>query len=384
LATAQLAGSLALLVGALLFLSTLRHLRGVDLGIDPSGVTMTAVQLRSYGYDQTRALAYHVELLERLRREPGIDHVAITYNVPVFGGNLGSRVYLPGQNAKTDILEITMNGITSTFFDVFRMKLLKGRAFTDAETSSVATTGSPVILSATAARRLFGDTDPMGKLVMEPRGKVYSVIGVAADVRWETIIGEPDAVMYQPWATFELNNSQAMVAARSSNPTADVARRIRHAATSIDPSVPLFPERTMSSVIDRGVAEQRLFARVLGLLGIIAFVLAAVGLHGLISQMVKERSREFGIRMAVGASQRNILGLLMRQAAIVTGAGITIGLTAAAFGGRVIEASLFGVTSRDPFIYASAAALLLVVVALALIGPARAALRVPLSVLRSE
>jgi predicted lysophospholipase L1 biosynthesis ABC-type transport system permease subunit len=220
---------------------------------------------------------------------------------------------------------------------------------------------------------------------MEPRGEPQTVIGVAADVRWETITGEPDAVMYQPWAAFELNNSQAVVAARSSEPAATVARRIRQAATAIDPNVPLFPERTMSSVIDRGVAEQRLFARVLGLLGIIAFALAAVGLHGLISQMVKERSREFGIRIAVGASPRNIVGLVMRQAAIVTGAGVTIGLTAAAFGGRVIEASLFGVTSRDPFIYASAAALLLVVVGLALIGPARAALGVqPISVLRSE
>jgi predicted permease len=385
LAAVQLALSLALLVGALLFLSTLQQLGRVDLGIDPAGLTMASIDLRSHGYDKPRMLAYHADLLERLRHDPGIDRVAITYNVPIAGGNYSSLVYLPGQDRKTSSVEITVNGVTSAFFDVFRMKILQGRAFTDAETSGASATDSPIVLSAAAARRLFGDADPIGRQILEAPADIRTVVGVAADVRWQKVTGEPDVVMYQPWSAFGLNTSQAVVVARSSRPSTEVARRFRQAAAAIDPAVPLFPEKTMAAVIARGVAEQQLFARVLGLLGVIGFMLAAVGLHALVSQTVRERSREFGIRIAIGAGRRDILGLLLRQAGRVTGAGLAVGLTAAAIGGRWIEASLFGVTSRDPSVYASAATMLLVVVGIALVGPARAATGVRTSsVLRND
>lgn len=383
LATVQLALSLALLVGALLFLSTLRNLRGVDLGIDPSGVTTMSLQLRDHGYDKPRTLAYEQQLIEQLRREPGLESVGITYNAPVVGGNYESTLYLPGQDPKKDAMDVMFNGATASFFDVFKMKLVRGRAFSEAE--DFATTAGPVILSAAAAKHLFGETDPIGRTVLEGPRAEYTVIGVTADVRWKKIQGRPDLVAFLPWGSFGLNSSSALIVARSRRPAADVAGVFRRTAAALDPNVPLATEVTMSTMVDRRLAEERLFARVLSLLGMIGFVLAAVGLHGLISQMVKERSREFGIRIAIGADQRSILRLLFRQAAVVTIAGIALGLAGAAFGGKLIEASLFGVTSRDPLVYAGAAGLLLIVVVIALIGPARAALGIqPTTVLKTE
>ena len=385
LAAVQLALSMTLLVGALLFLTTLWHLHAVDLGFSPQGVTTMGMDLRSHGYDLPRTLAYQRELLSRLQREPGLEHVAITYGVPVSGGTYTSRMMLAGQDPKTMAQEVVLNGATAQIFDALRLRIVQGRRFTVAEQFDLNSPGSPVVLTDVAARRLFGDVDPIGQTVIETPRSEHTVIGIAADVRWDKVNGEPTAVAFQPWAAFGLDTSSATVVARSSRPPDEVARAFRAAAARVDPNVPLFAERTMTEVIDRQLARQRLFAWVLGLLGAIGFLLAAVGLHGLISQMVAERSREIGIRMAVGADAGRVLRLVVRQAATVAAVGVIVGLGAAVATGRLVESELFGVSSRDPLVYAASAGLLVVVVAIALIGPARTATSIdPITVLRVE
>jgi ABC-type antimicrobial peptide transport system permease subunit len=191
-------------------------------------------------------------------------------------------------------------------------------------------------------------------------------------------------VAYEPF--FDgLSTIGGTIVARSSRPAGEVAGVIQTAAASIDRSTPLFRDQTMADVIDGRLARQRLFAWILGLLGAIGFTLAAVGLHGLISQMVAERTREFGIRLAIGADRATVIRLVARQAARVAVVGTVVGLGAAALTAKFVEANLFGVTARDPLVYASATGLLVLVVAAAIVSPTRAATRIdPITVLRSE
>ena len=157
------------------------------------------------------------------------------------------------------------------------------------------------------------------------------------------------------------------------------------AARRFDPTIPLAPETTFAERINRQLGQQRLFAWMLGLLGTIGFVLAAVGLHGLIGQTVVERRREFGIRLAIGAAPTGIVKLVLRRAALVLSVGLAAGLALAWSSGRLVESQLFGITSRDPMPYGVAALLMIAVVSLASISPAVAATRVdPIEVLKSE
>lgn len=382
LAAAQLAVSLTLVIGALLFLGTLRNLRSLELGFDPSHVTTARVDLRSYGYDQPRMWSYYKSLLSSLEAQPGVDAAAITYGLPVLGGGYESSLHLPGADA-TSAMETQVNYVSPRYFDVLRTPIVRGRGFIDAEsfTSDDATT---VVLSAGAARILFGAVDPIGQTVIEPgrSPRAYTVVGIAADVRWSAIDEAPEAVAYFPYSP-GIAVLGSIVTVRSDRPTGDVLKLVQASAATLDPSVPLYRDQTMEQIVNKSVAEQRLFAWVLSLLGLMAFALAAVGLYGLIAQMVTERSREFGIRLAIGATPPAILGLLARQAAVVAVTGIVIGLAATSASGRLIDSYLFGISSSDPLTYLGASALLVIVVAVALIAPARTVLKLaPSSVLR--
>jgi predicted permease len=384
LAALQLALSLVLLVGALLFLVTLKHLREVDLGFDPSNVTTMQVDLKSHGYDAPRIFSFYSRLLQLVREQPGIDRVAMTYALPIAGASYSSSLYLPGQDPKS-APEILLNYVSSDYFDVMRVPIARGRAFTPGE-SFAPSQPTTVILSGTAARALFGSTDPIGRTVVEPGRppREYMVIGVTAETRWLDVTHAPEAVAYEPF--FDgLSTIGGTIVARSSRPAGEVTGVIQTAAASIDRSTPLFRDQTMADVIDGRLARQRLFAWILGLLGAIGFTLAAVGLHGLISQMVAERTREFGIRIAIGADRATVVRLVARQAAAVAVVGTIVGLGTAALAARLVEANLFGVTARDPLVYASATGLLLLVVAAAIVSPTRAATRIdPITVLRAE
>jgi predicted permease len=385
LAALQLALSLVLLVGALLFLLTLKHLREVDLGFDATNVTSMQMDLRSHGYDTPRMFGFYARLLALLEQEPGIDHAAMTIALPIAGASYSSSLYLPGQDPKS-APEILLNYVSSEYFDTLRLPLVRGRSFTPDESfpSSPPTT---IVLSGTAARVLFGNTDPIGRTVVAPGrpAREYTVIGITAESRWLDVTQSPEPVAFEPFFDGGLALSSGTVVVRSARPSADVVRLIQSAAASLDRSTPLFRDQTMAAIIDGRLARQRLFAWILGLLGAIGFALAAIGLHGLVSQMVAERAREFGIRMAIGADRASVVRLVVRQAGIVAASGVIAGVGAALLAGKLVEASLFGVTARDPFVYASAASLLLLVVIGAVVGPTRTAISIdPISVLRVD
>ena len=377
-----------MLVGALLFLMTLRHLRSVDLGFDPAGVTLVTLNVRGYGYTDARAVEYVKQVADVVRRQPGIQAAGLAFSPPLFGGGLTDGMYLPDQDP-SQATNVERNGVSPDYFKAVRLSIVRGRVFTEAETSGNAETDRrPVVVTEALARRLFGSDEAIGRELLMQAGPgtavALHVVGIARDSHFRGIERPPDALLYEPLATFPIVQNAYLVV-RSTLGSRDAFQLAAEAARRFDPTIPLAPETTFAARIDRQLGQQRLFAWMLGLLGTIGFVLAAVGLHGLIGQTVVERRREFGIRLAIGATPTGIVKLVVRRAALVLSVGLAAGLALAWSSGRLVESQLFGITSRDPMPYAVAALLMIAVVILASISPAVAATRVdPIDVLRSE
>jgi predicted permease len=388
LAAVQVALSVMLLVGALLFLMTLRHLRAVDLGFDPAGVTVVTLNVRGHGYTDARAVEYLTAVADEVRRQPGIQAAGLAFSPPLFNGGLTDGMYLPDQDP-SQATNVERNGVSPEYFEAVRLPIVRGRVFTAAEASGHAGTDRrPVVVTEALARRLFGSDEAIGREVLTQAGPgrtlALYVVGIARDSHFRGIERPPDPLLYEPIATFPIVQNAYLVV-RSTLGSRDAYQLAAEAARRIDPAIPLAPETTFAARIDRQLGQQRLFAWMLGLLGTIGFVLAAVGLHGLIGQAVVERRREFGIRLAIGAAPTGIVTLVLRRAALVLGVGLAGGLALAWSGGRFVESQLFGITSRDPMPYGVAALLMIAVVILASISPAVAATRVdPIEVLKNE
>ena len=390
LTVAQLAISLALLIGALLLLVTMRNLRDVDLGLDPSAVAGSVIDLDANGYDNPRAMVFYQELLERAAHLPGIEAISISEAAP-FQSTYGTSVHHIEDDPQSKI-RVTYNAVTSDYFDLLDIPIVRGRRFTEAEAfTATAATPQPVIVSELLAVRLFGKLDPIGRVLVLPKNASRprtecGIVGVARDVRWRAAAAEMEPALYQPLAsdTFSLAGSKHILV-RSDQPPSEVAAALRSAVASIDPAVPLYADRSLREALERGMAKERIISIVLAALALLGLLMAAVGLHGLVAETVVERTREFGLRMAIGADRRMIFAAVLRRAVVLAVGGIGVGLALAVALSRVLRSQLFGVTGLDPSVYLGAAGLLAAIVMLASLAPALAATRVnPVEALRAE
>jgi predicted permease len=386
LAGVQLALSLALVIGSLLLASSLKALYAIDLGFDPAGTSRHLVNPTRQGYPLARTPDYFVDLVSRVQARPGLEAVAASGLSP-FGSSFRVRLQDPAGADQPPVNALT-NNVTARYFDVLRLRFVRGRGFTDAEGLASIGASYPVVIDEGLAKRLFGDADPIGRFVIMPAAanhpqRELPVIGVTESAQWNNIIGERPMFIYQPFRA-DIRPS-SMVLVRSPRPMVDVTREVRAAAREIDPSLPVRLSQPISSLIESEVTEARVFAWMLSLLSTLAFTLAAVGLYGLLAQSVTERTREFGVRLAMGSGRGRIFGLVLRHAAWIAAIGTVAGLTLAAFGTRLIEAQLYGVTRLDPMTYGLAALALAAVVFVAAVWPARAATRIePVDALRAE
>ena len=379
LAVAQLAIGVVLLVGALLFVRTLQRLSAVDLGFDPTGVTVFSVQLRDQGYSSAQVLAYWNEFARRLRATAGVQSVAVALGAP-FAAHFSTRVRRADM-PEAGPLSVGSNEVSPEYFATLRIPLVRGRGFVQADSGQ-----DVVVLSNTLGRRLFGATDPLGRLVefpvMAQKGRRYRVIGVAADSRSWSLEQDPEPFVYQPMGDPRMGEIALVRSGLGEQAIAAVIERI---AAELDSSLPVGWVKPITQQIADSLSERRLFAKMLGLLAVIALVLAAAGLYGLVAFGVALRTREFGIRMALGAQASNILRLVLREGALLAGAGTVLGLLGAALATRVIKSRLYGVDALDPLTYILAAVGLGLVALLATLRPARMATRVdPMKALRYE
>jgi hypothetical protein len=339
----------------------------------------------NHGYSADRLPLYYDGVLSRLKGTAGISAVSLGFRAP-WGPGRTMRLQSPRGGAN-DFVDVYGNAVTPAYFDVLRIPVLRGRLFSDDEVSARA---DVAVISARLSQRLFGDAEAVGQTVMLPGSgrtpaRVLRVVGVVADAQWRGIADDPELMLYLPFGDRAFGLFRATLLVRSPLPLREVTARVQAAATELDPTLPVQFSRALVDEIAQSLSDQRVYAWMLSLLGWLGFILAAVGLYGLLAQGVGERTREFGLRMALGSTPGGVFRLVLRQAAWIGAFGTAAGLLLGYFGSRLIEAQLFGVMRTDAWIYALAAGSLALVVFVAGLWPARAATRVdPVNALRVE
>jgi predicted permease len=388
LAVVQLALSLTLLIGAVLLVTTVRNLHAVDLGFTPDDITTLDISLSSQGYSKDSSLALWKTVQTSAEVGRQFDDVATGSGAP-FGSKFIIELMPPGAGAE-QALAVAGAGASANYFRTLGMTMLRGRAFTEEEAFAVASADpTPVVLSERLARRLFGSIDVVGRTVRFKRTmgnpeRDLPIIGVVRDAR-ESLTGEGDPFIYMPFWRFDFGTARGTIIVRSSRAAADITSAIRAIVAQIDRNLPVSPGVPLTAQIDRRISQQRLFAWTLSVLGGLGFVLAALGVYGLVAQATAERSREFGIRMAVGADRRHIARLVLKFAVTIAAMGTAGGVVLAYFGSRAVTSMLFGITALDPRVYLVAIVALTLVVLAACAIPVMRAMRVqPVEVLRSE
>jgi putative ABC transport system permease protein len=383
LVVAELAVSLVLLIGAGLLLVSFRRVLDVSPGFEPQNIIVAPIARSG---SVPRALTFYQTLLERVRTLPGIEAAALATPLPFIGvdGRTGFRI--EGRTAQSPIpVRARPRLISAGYFAALGIPLVRGRAFTDRDAD-----GSPnvAIINAAAARRYWPDEDPVGRRIDisfgdEPRW--IEIVGIVGDVKHAGLELDTDPEAYLPYRQppFPGMAQRLTVVVRTRAPLATMAPMLKSAVTELDRNQPIGTVAAMEDLIADSVAPRRLNLWLVVAFAVVALVLTAAGLYGVMSFLVAQRTREIGVRMALGATPSSVLQLVLRQAGVMTLAGIAIGLVGALAFTRFLATLLFGVSTSDPIVYATVAALLGVVALLAVAIPSARATRVdPLTALR--
>ena len=377
----EFAVALVLLVGAGLFLRSSYRLQQVALGFQPDGVMMVRVALPQDRYDSAAALVPAINsLVEATRAIPGVRVAAAGTRVPMWGSSPEYGIYIEGRGDKQTAFG-HLRIVTPGYLEALGIPLKRGRDLNDGD---VATSPRVVLVNETFARRVYGDTNPIGRRFSGwEAGDVREwreIVGVVGDVRafgQESNIG-PEVYAPATQANYSWWNSfqrTVAVVARTASGVA-VAPAMRATVRKFDPMLPVFDVQTMDDVLAQTNANRRFNTLLLSLLGATGLILAAIGIYGVIAFFVSQRTQEIGVRVALGASQRSVVTLVMRQALVLAMTGIVIGGIASLWTTRAIASMLFEVQPRDPFAFAAGAVVLLLVALGASLIPARRAARV--------
>jgi predicted permease len=376
---AQVAMSVLLLVVSGLLWRTVANAVRVHPGFEPDGLTMTMIDLDILGYDAQRGRAFFETLQERLRGLPQVESVATAGVVPLGPANRTTGISLPGWPPGERPLSVDTSQVSDDFFRTMRIPILRGRAFTDRDTPG----GSlAAIVNETLARRLWPGEDPVGRTLR--RGEdVLTVVGVARDGKYRKLWEATRPYLYTGARQDGRVRRQLLV--RGGGAFGTLAAALRREIRALEPALPIGTIRPVREHIGFSLLPQRVAGAVAGVLGLVGAGLAAIGLAGLVAYSVTRRTREIGIRMALGASPGDALRLEMRQGARTAALGLALGLAGALAFTRLISGLLFGVGAADPLTFAAAALLLFLTALVAAYLPARRAARVdPMLALRSE
>jgi putative ABC transport system permease protein len=386
LVVAEIALTLVLLVGAALLGTSFLHLQRVDPGFNAEHVTVADLGVPQTRYpkgaDQTRL--YH-RLIEGLSQRPELQAVGVGFPGPLHGANASGTFYVEGRASTThaDKPFARFGTVSGGYFAAMGIPLLAGRAFTDRDGENAP---GVAIVSAALAKRYWPGESPVGKrLRFEDKATEpwVTVVGLIGDVRQLGLAEAAPALLYLPYEQFPLPFTT--LAVRSLLPAATVTSLMRAQLAAIDPDLPFSDTSTLRSVLTQSVDEPRFRAMLIGIFALLALILATVGVYGLISYTVTQRTREIGIRVALGAAPRQVLIPVIREGVMLALAGIGIGLIGAFAAMRALTAFLFGIGASDPLTFGGVALLLLAVATLASYIPSRRALRVdPMVALRAE
>jgi predicted permease len=370
----QVALCTLLLAGAGFLLRSFQQLHGMDPGFDRDHVvTFTANPVIS-GYTLETSKKLLIALEERVRAIPGVASVGSASRPLMRGSGMKSTVAVEGRKATpADFLNTSMNTVSPEYFDTMRMRILSGRGFLHEDVGK-----HRVIVNETFARQFFPDIDPIGRRFGNGVGTLMEIIGVVNDAKYRSLREPMMPIFYDPGV-----DDVFVLCVRTRMRPDAIVQPVRRELAALDPALPFTEIHTLSEEVDASAASERLIATLASLFGLLAAVLAAVGIYGLLAYSVAQRRREIGIRMAVGARPADIGGMIGRQSLLLVAAGVIAGLVAAWRTAPVIRSLLYGVTPADEVSLAGAALFVLLVAAAATAIPVARATRVePASALR--
>jgi putative ABC transport system permease protein len=388
LAVAEISLTMVLLVTAGLLLRSFTKLIGVSPGFEPQNIVQADITFPQFKYSKPQQwAALSDELLARIQSEPGLQDAAVAVPRPIVDNNVNLTFEIAGKPLPSASASRRADyaSVSPDYFRVMGIPLLAGRLFDSHDNAS---TPRVSIISEAMARLYFPNENPIGKQITFafPRAdgeRTHEIVGIVDDVRDVALGQNPGPMMYVPYAQAPLWGANLVV--RSALSTASVGGAIRREVENIDKDVPVTDVARMPDLIDASIAQSRFRTFLLGLFAAMALVLAAIGIFGVISYSVSRRTNEIGIRIALGASRKTILGLILRETLGLTLAGVAVGLPCALVASHLARHLLFNVSANDPATLAAVASCLAVVAAFAGYIPARRAMRVdPLVALRCE
>jgi predicted permease len=382
---AQVAISLLLLVSAGLFVRSLQKLSSIPLGYDPQGMLLFHMSPGVAGYKGAAVSQLYQQLLPKFAAVPGVRGVTLSDNGLFYGSDSEDPIEIAGYPPKAgQDIDAHFDEIGPKYFATIGIPVLAGRDVDEHDT-----TGAPVCwVNQSFAKYFLGNENPIGKrLSVDYRGTKpgFQIVGVVADVKSDDLHEETPRRFYVPYFhALDAPGSSFFEVRYGGNPAAVVAE-LRRITREADSTLDALDIQTLPQLLDRGMVRDRLTARLSAFFGVLALVLACIGLYGVLSYNVARRTSEIGVRMALGAQRRDVLRLVLGDALLVTGIGVAVGLAAAVAGTRLLSTLLFGLTPRDPVTLAGSVAGLLIAAMVAACVPAWRASRVdPMTALRHE
>ena len=379
----QVALSLVLLVCAGLVVRSLQVASRTRPGFNPDNAVALSFDLGLQGYTEEKGRAFHRQLLERVQALPGVRSVALTSVVPLTLDYSYTQVYVEGETvtANSNLPIAVPNEITPDYFRTMEIPL-RGRDFTERDSKEESRVA---IVNESFARRLFSGKDAIGRRFnfSGPDKPYWEVIGVAADGKYNSLVEDQKMAFYRP--LLRNYNTSASLIARVAGDPGPVLASLRGELQRLDPTLPLYNVQPLSEHMNVPLFPFRMAATVLGSFGVLAIVLAAIGIYGVMSYVVAGRTREIGVRVALGAARGDVLMLIIRQGMTLAAVGLALGLLVAIGVAQLLAKLLFGVSAFDVVTFAGVSLLLAVVAVLACYIPARRATKVdPLIALRYE
>ena len=381
---AQVALSLVLVVSGGLLVRSLVALRDVELGFDRAGVITMEFRLppTKYATDES-TVAFMARATEALRRVPGVTSAAMVRALPLSGNYATAGYTVDGgaTRAAGEDTEALVNAATPGYFATLRIPLQAGRDFNSGD---LAATQPVAIVSTTLAAREWPGRSALGRRVRADGDSVWrTVVGVAGDVRHGALTEPPRPAIYAPFA--QSPGIFSTVVARTATSAESMGPAVRGAIWAVDRDQPVWKIRTLESLVDRALGQPRFTIALVGAFAAVALLLAAIGIYGVISYSVTQRTAELGIRLALGARRDRVLGLVVRQGMALTAAAVAVGTIGAFAASRLLQQQLFGVSAADPLVFVGAPVVVALVALLATYMPARRASRLdPTAALRSD
>ena len=387
LAAAEVAVAMVLLVGAGLLMRSFARLLSVSPGFETENMVKAEISLPRFQYSRPEQwTAFSNDLMTRLQAKPGLQDSAIAVPLPILNNSINLPFAIAGNPPLEQGATDTANYVAASprYFHVMGISLVRGRLFSEEDS---ATTPPVALISEALARRYFPGENPLGRQLIfgfPPHGDVSrQIVGVVADIHDVSIASNPGPMMYVPFAQVPFWGSE--VVARSHLSKAEIAATIRTETHNIDKDLPVTDIESFPEAMHASVAEPRFRTMLLGLFSTIALLLAAIGIFGVISFSVSRRTREIGVRMALGATSASIRHLVLGESAKLVLFGLAAGIPAALILTHFLSALLFGITPTDPLTFIAVAILLMLVALAAAYLPARRAIRIdPMAALRCE